>query len=471
MKAPRSLQGRIALWSGALFFLLYAAASLLVIAIDSRNHRAQMEVMLYSAAESLAGYYASSHRLDFPELRELETTPLPVWVRIVRDGRVVAETPGAPHLPVVARSPGEMGHVQTAENGNGTHLAVVPHDVWNEPGTIVEAIASQGTLDERHRDLLFALAVTGLLLVPLVALGGRMVAAQGLRPLDDLVVSIRQLHSERLRERLEAPGAVEEIAHLADEFNRLLDRLEESVESMRRFTADASHELRTPISILRTGLEVALRKERPAEEYRELMRENLAEIQRVQRIVEALLTLARTPDGERRQALRGPVDLASVVSGAVEAIRPLAEERRLRIVECLAPAATVHGDADLLRLMAMNLLDNAVKFTPEGRRVHVTVEDGPDGAVRLQVRDEGPGIALQDRPYVFDRFFRGQGRSAGSAAGGLGLSLVRWVAESHGGEARLVQNDIAGKAGATFEVVIPRPTAAPPPPAAEAARH
>jgi heavy metal sensor kinase len=471
MRASRSLQGRIALWSGGLFFLLYVAASLLVIAIDSRNHRSQMEVMLYSAAESLASYYASSHRLDFPELRELETAPFPVWMRIVRDGRIVAETPGTPHVPVMARSPGEMGRVQNAENGNGSRLAVVPHEVWNEPGTIVEAIASQETLSERYRDLLFALAVTGLLLVPLVALGGRMVAAQGLRPLADLVVSVRQLHSEHLRERLEAPGAVAEIAQLADEFNRLLDRLEESVDSMRRFTADASHELRTPISILRTGLEVALRKERAAEEYRELLRENLAEIQRVQRIVEALLTLARTPDGERRQALHGPVDLASVVSGAVEAIRPLAEERRLGIEERLAPAGitTVHGDADLLRLMAMNLLDNAVKFTPEGRRVHVTVEDGPNGGVRLEVRDEGPGIAPQDRPYVFDRFFRGQGRSAGSAAGGLGLSLVRWVAESHGGAARLVQNDSAGKAGATFEVVLPRPTAAPPPPAAEAA--
>jgi heavy metal sensor kinase len=465
MRAPRSLQGRIALWSGALFFLLYVAAGLLVIVIDSRNHRSQMEVMLYSAAEALASYYASSHRLDFPELRELETTPLPIWVRIIRDGRVMAETPGTPQLPVVARSPGEMGRVQDAENGNGAALAVVPHEVWNEPGTIVEAIASQETLAERDRDLLFALTVTGLLLVPLVALGGRMVAAQGLRPLDDLVVSIRQLHSEHLRERLEAPGAVEEITHLADEFNRLLDRLEESVESMRRFTADASHELRTPISILRTGLEVALRKERPAEEYRELMRENLAEIQRVQRIVEALLTLARTPDGEMRQSLRGPVDLASVVSGAVETIRPLAEERRIGIEVRLVPDATVHGDADLLRLMAMNLLDNAVKFTPAGRRVHVAVEDGPDGAVRLEVRDEGPGIAPQDRPYVFDRFFRGQGRSAGSAAGGLGLSLVRWVAESHGGEARLVGT---GK-GATFEVVLPRPTAAPPPPASEAA--
>jgi signal transduction histidine kinase len=118
----------------------------------------------------------------------------------------------------------------------------------------------------------------------------------------------------------------------------------------------------------------------------------------------------------------------------------------------LAPGTTVRGDADLLRLMAMNLLDNALKFTPEGRRVSVTVESSGEGA-RLEVEDEGAGVPPQDRPYVFDRFFRGQGvRNAGSAAGGLGLSLVRWVAESHGGAVRLVET---GGSGATFEVVLP----------------
>lgn len=452
LRAPRSLQGRIALWSAGLFLILYAAAGVLVLAIDSRNHRGQMEVMLYSEAESLASYYASTHRLDFPELVEMESNPVPVWMRIVRGGRVVAETPGTPRLPLVERPESAMGRLQILEIDGGETMAVIPHEVWNEPGTVVEAIASQAALDHRKRDLLFAFVLSGLLLFPLIAFGGRLVAAQSLRPLDRLVVSVRGLHSERLEQRLEAPGAVLEIAQLADEFNRLLDRLEESVEAMRRFTADASHELRTPISILRTGLEVALRKERPAEEYRELLRENLAEIQRIQRIVEALLTLARSPDGEARQAVRGPVDLSNVVSGAVEAIRPLAEERRVAIVTKLAPGTTVLGDADLLRLMTMNLLDNALKFTPEGRRVSVAVEPRSEG-VRMEVRDEGPGVPPQDRPYVFDRFFRGQGvRNAGSAAGGLGLSLVRWVAESHGGAVHLIET---GGPGAIFEVVLP----------------
>jgi len=408
--------------------------------------------MLYSQAEALASYYASTHRLDFPELLELEANPVPVWLRVVRNGRIVAQTPGAPRLPLLPPKASEMGRVRLLRNGGGERMAVVPHEVWNERGTRGEAIASEEALHHRYRDLLFSFVLAGLLLFPLIAFGGRLVAAQSLRPLDALVTSIRQLHSERLEERLEAPGAVLEIAQLADEFNRLLDRLEESVAAMRRFTADASHELRTPISILRTGLEVALRKERSGEEYRELLRENLVEIQRIQRIVEALLTLARSPDGEALQATRGPVDLSSVVAGVVEAVRPLAEERRIALEAQLAPGTTVRGDADLLRLMTMNLLDNAIKFTPAGKRVRISV-DPFEGGARLGVQDEGPGIAPQDQPHVFDRFFRGQGvRAAGSAAGGLGLSLVRWVAESHGGAVRLLDS---GGPGATFEVVFP----------------
>jgi two-component system OmpR family sensor kinase len=453
LRGPRSLQGRIAAWSGAVFFLLYATACGLVLAIDARNHRSQLQVLLYAQAESLATYYASSHSLDYPELRTLETgQAVPIWMRVIHDGRVIAATPGLPSLPVLARRPEQLGRLAILQDHH-PHLAVVPHEVWNQPGTVVEAIASLEGMEARQRDILFALGTTGLLLIPLAALGGRLLAAQALRPLEDLVASIRSLSSEALGQRLQAPGAVTEVAQLADEFNHLLDRLQESVETMRRFTADASHELRTPISILRTGMEVALRKDRSGEEYRELLEENLAEIERVQRIVEGLLTLARSPRGDTHEIPLHPVDFSSVVAAAAESIRPLAEERHIVLDLRIAPGVQVRGDVDHLRLMVLNLLDNAVKFTPVGRRVHVRLDKGVETVARFEVRDEGPGVAPQDRPYIFDRFYRGRGtRAVGSAAGGLGLSLVRWVAESHGGQARLVDADIPG---AVFEVVIP----------------
>jgi two-component system, OmpR family, sensor kinase len=452
MTAIGSLKGRIALGAGGLFFLLYAVASALVLIIDTRNTRGQLEVLLYAQAETLASYYASSHRLDYPELATVEKeTPFPVWMRVIRQGKVIAATPGLPDLGTVRRAKQDFGRLEILTSRNGRPLAVVAHEIWNEPGTEVEAISSFHLLTQRRRDLLFALGSASLLLIPLAALAGRLLAARALKPVDTLVESISALGFDRLDQRLAAPGAVTEIASLTDEFNRLLDRLQQSVEAMRRFTADASHELRTPISILRTGLEVTLRKERTGEEYRELLQENLEEIERVQRIVEALLTLAR--HGDAREIRHETVDFSSVVEAALVSIRPPASEKSLILETRTAPGVHLQGDPDQLRLMVLNLLDNAVKFTPPGRRIRTLLE-AQLGHARLEVHDEGPGVAAADRPYLFDRFYRSQTtRPNGSVTGGLGLSLARWVAERHGGEVRLLETD---EPGATFEVTLPR---------------
>jgi heavy metal sensor kinase len=454
MTSIGSLKGRITLGSGGLFFLLYAVASALVLIIDARNSRSQMEVLLYAQAESLASYYASSHRLDYPELTTVEKeTSFPVWLRIIRQGKVIAATPGLPSLPIKHREKNDYGRLEIWTPRHGRRMAVVSHEIWNEPGTEVEAFSSLHLLAQRERDLLFALGLASLFLLPLAALAGRLLGAQALKPVDALVESISSLDSDRLDQRLAAPGAVAEIARLTDEFNRLLGRLEESVEAMRRFTADASHELRTPISILRTGLEVTLRKDRTTAEYRQVMQENLEEIERVQRIVEALLTLARMHRGDSREVRRQTVDWTAVVEGALATIRPLAGERGLTLEGRIEPGLHVLGDADQLHLLVLNLLDNAVKFTPPGRRIRVVLEEQP-GHARLEVHDEGPGVAAEDRPFIFDRFYRARTtRATGSATGGLGLSVVRWVAERHGGEVRLLESE---GPGATFEVVLPR---------------
>jgi len=451
-----SLKGRIALGSGGLFFLLYTVAAALVLILDARTNRNQLEVLLYTHAKSLAGYYASTHRLDDPELAAVDKdTPFPVWLRVVRQGKALAWTPGLKDLGTGHREKRDAGHLEIWTPDHGRRLAMVSYGVWNEPGTEVEAFSSLHLLNQRERNLAYALVAAGLLLLPFAALAGRLLAARALAPVDALVASIRALGTDRLDQRLAAPGAVAEIVHLTDEFNRLLARLEESVDTMRRFTADASHELRTPISILRTGLEVTLRKDRTAEEYREVLLENLEEIERIQRIVEALLTLARTQPGDDREIRTESVDLSRLVTGALATIRPLSGERNLTLESAIAPDIHLQGDPDQLRLMVLNLLANAVKFTPSGGSIHLRLET-LDGKARLEIRDDGPGIAEEDRPFLFDRFYRSRTtratRATGSVSGGLGLSLVRWVAERHGGTARLI--DTGGR-GAGFEVVVP----------------
>ncbi|HEY7214385.1 MAG TPA: ATP-binding protein [Thermoanaerobaculia bacterium] len=447
MSRRRSFKNDLTLWSAGIFFVLYVAASCAILALEATHARQQLNSTLSNQAETLASYYAASNRMDYPELRLLEKElPITVWLRIVGHGRVLAATPNSPAFPAGA---GDGEELRLQEMAGMEPLAVVRHPVWTQPGLFVEAFASTAPLRQRLRNLAVILALAGLLLVPLAALGGRILAARALRPIKDMVASVRALDTSHLEERLAVPSA-RELADLGREFNDLLSRLEESVNRMRRFTADASHELRTPVSILRTGLEVALRRERSVEEYRELLRENLLEIDRIQRIVEGLLTLAReeAQGGARAPAL--PVDLAGVVESAMQTVSPLATQNAVVLTSHIERPVQVLGDSDRLRLAVLNLLDNAVKYTPPGRSVEIALERRQEEA-RLVVADQGKGVPAGERPFIFDRFFRGQG-ARGASSGGLGLSVVRWVVESHGGRVQLL--DAKGP-GATFEVRLP----------------
>ncbi|MCP3962641.1 MAG: hypothetical protein GY719_32785 [bacterium] len=437
--------------------LLYVAASLIILGFQTRHGREDLHVLLYSEAEGLAGYIASTDRLDYPELVAFEDeTPLPIWLRVFQGSRVIASTPEIPVVPVPPADV-EEGRLTMVETADGV-LASVQHQVWNRPGMRVEALARRELLDARRRNLLFTLLLTGLILLPLSAGAGRLLARYALRPVESLVVSIGAMDPRHLSGRLTASGSVREISDLAAEFNSLLERFETTVENMKRFTANASHELRTPIASLRTGIEVTLRRDRHPEEYRSLLTESLQEIDRMQRVVEGLMALAReTADVEPP---REPVDLGEVVRLSDRTMRPLAEEKQLRLITSAADALVVPGNADQLQLMLINLIDNAIRHSPGGSeiRVDATLQDGHG---RVMVSDEGPGIPPEDRPHIFDRHFQGGGRAGARRTGGIGLDLVRWVVEVHRGTIRLLDEV---ETGARFEILLPLagPKASPP---------
>lgn len=459
--SSRSLKASITLWCAGLFALLYLAAALLVLALDLSNSRRELHVLLYSQAEALASYHAATGRLDFPELVAVEQEPRPVWLRLLENDRVVAATPGFP-TDVPAAPPGaadeDEGELEVFEHATAGPLARVCHGVWRRPGVRVEAIGSADLLGRSLERLGTALGLAPFLLVPLAALGGRVLAARALRPVEKLLASIDGIDTRNLSTRLETPpGTAQEIAQLAHDFNRLLDRVENANLAMRHFTADASHELRTPIAILRTSIEVALRRPRPAEEYEQLAARCLQEISRIQRTVESLLILARDAPDTLFKPPETRVDWSALVSRTVATIEPMARERGVVLATRVAPGLEARGDADLLGLAVVNLLDNAIKYTPAGRSVDV--ELGRDGTKsRLVVTDEGPGVEPDDRLHVFDRFYRGQRPPVTGAhragGGGIGLAVVRWVLESHGGSARLLDR----AAGAAFELELPIPT-------------
>lgn len=454
----RSLKTSITLWCAGLFTLLYLAAMVLVLVLDLTNSRRELHVLLHSQAEALASYHAATEQLDFPELLAVEHEPRSVWLRLSRQGQTVAATPGFPaDLPPLLSCSDDDGAIEVFEHAASGPLARVCHGVWRHPGMVVEAISSAHLLGRSLARLGTALGLAPFLLVPLAALGGRVLAARALRPVEKLLASIDGIDTRSLKTRLETPpGTVQEIAQLAHDFNRLLDRVENANLAMRHFTADASHELRTPIAILRTSIEVALRRPRPLEEYQQLAARCLQEISRIERTVESLLILARDAPDAPFVPPDAPVDLSHLVLRTLDTVRPMANERGVELASRVAPGVAARGDEDLLGLAIVNLLDNAIKYTPAGKRVQLFLEQDETTA-RLVVEDEGPGVAPDDRLHLFDRFYRGQRGPAATnghrrgGGSGIGLAVVRWVLESHGGSARLLDGD----AGAAFELTVP----------------
>ncbi len=468
MRRPGSLLARLTWWFAASLLALYGISASLVYLYAAAQAHQYAVLTLKNEAETLASRLADSASLDAPELKAPERDPFPMWMRVRRNGHLLAETPGSPEIPLEALEPEERGEVVSVSVVTGAaSYMIVRHQVGGRRADLyVEAIGSLASLNHDRQRLGMGLLLVGLVVIPLAVLGGRGLARRALRPIQDLVVAITRIDPGRLRGRTQLPeGGVEEVAVLSRTFNALLGRLEESFERMRRFTADASHEIRNPLSVLRTGLEISLRRERSPREYQDLLRENLQEIERLQAVVEGLLLLARdSAESELLSIARLPVDLGEVVRATSAFFTAYAGESDIRIEAAVEPGLIVTGDAGLLRLVVFNLLDNALRHNPAGESVRVEARRRNGGAL-LVVADSGPGIAPEDRERVFERFYRG-GPTSSKGVGGIGLSVVRWVAEAHGGTVRLLDS----VRGAAFEVVLP-PSAPTPAPSASRPRE
>ncbi len=322
-------------------------------------------------------------------------------------------------------------------------------DVWLQDGA--DARAVRGAIARLRASLLLILP----LLLAGCALGGWWLAGRALVPIKELRARLDAIGPGDLSARLDRGRARDEIARLAGAINELLARVETAARRERRFIADAAHELRTPLAVLRTGLEVALGRERTAADYADALRAALDETIGLCAMAGDLLELARLDSAGLRSA--APVDLAALASEAMAALAPLAGGRRLSFSPPPAASAIVTGDREQLRRVIVNLLDNAVKFTTDDGAIAVAVASGGDRA-RLTVRDDGPGVSDAELPRIFDRFYRGRSRSAPGA--GLGLSLCREIAERHGGELAAENNP---EGGARFTLSLPLDRAAPQP--------
>jgi two-component system OmpR family sensor kinase len=287
-----------------------------------------------------------------------------------------------------------------------------------------------------------------------VGLTGVVLTRRALRPIDRIVNRAREIGEGSLGERLPRPGQQDEIGRLVDTLNEMLGRIEESFEVQRRFTADAAHELQSPLSRLRTELEVTLRRHRDTAEYEDTLRSCLDKVERLSILTKELLTLARLDAEQGRAAPTGAVPLGLLLEGVVGRLAAEADRRRVTIAihPSQALSLSVRCAEGLADLVFTNMLDNAVKFSPPGGQVTVdAAAEGP--AVVVAVSDAGPGIPADEIPRVFERFYRGRvARAKDSRGFGLGLAISRAVVKQHGGEMSV---ESAPDRGATFRVRLP----------------
>jgi heavy metal sensor kinase len=335
-------------------------------------------------------------------------------------------------------------------------------------GTLVRMVSRRHTLDGRPLLIRLAyseepvwtrfeeLSAASLLGLPIVlalaGLGGYLLARRALAPLEQMARRAEQITSERLDERLPTGEAGDELGQLARVFNNLLARLEQSFEQLRRFTSDASHELRTPLTSIRSVGEVALQKGGTPAQYRDTIGSMLEEVNRLTALVDSLLAISRADAGriQLQPTVFSAMDLAREAAGLFEV---LVEEKGQRITVEGDDGVSVTGDRVFLRQALVNIIHNAVKYSPVGGEIRVGVHCTTTGGVRLEVVDSGPGIAPEHSERIFDRFYRvDESRSREAGGAGLGLSIAQWAIREHGGDIRLLT---ARGQGCTFQIRLP----------------
>jgi heavy metal sensor kinase len=457
----RSIRVRLTLWYVLLLAIILAAFSAGIYLTLRQSLSSNLNDSLETRANVLAGVvrYEDGH----PTLegsvpageRELDEE----FVRVYgADGSVSFDSTAADAEPTgidaAAVQEALAGHssTRTVHIEDETLRARIEPIVENGDVTGVLVVGlTEDDMAETLRSLLAILAIAYPVTLVVASAGGMFLASRALSPIDRITRLARRISADDLSQRLDETLPDDEVGQLARTFNEMIARLDAAFQRQRQFTADASHEMRTPLTAIKGQIEVALSRPRDAEAYREVLRGANEEVDRLIRLVGSLLTLARADAGEIPLAAE-PVRLADLVNAAVEQVRPAAARKRIAIKVSAGPDTTVRADHDLLLQLLLNLLDNALKYTPDGGRV--TAGWDADGAsARVWVQDTGIGIDVSEQPRIFDRFYRvDKARSRAAGGSGLGLSISRWIAEAHKGA---VSVESSPGRGARFTVTLP----------------
>ena len=455
-RVPRraSLRLRLTALHVAAMLLVVALYATAVYTLEARNASRGLDDRLRSdfrwAADmaqtgrngSLSWFESDEWQEDSPWLNVLDT-----------DGEAIFRTALARRLPVPqsdALVGNPDGRIVAVPGGVAPFRILTGRATIGGRAVIIQVGRSEAPMRQALNELLLVLALGLPLSVTAAGLGGYWLARGALAPVDRMAERARAITAERLGERLPVDNPADELGRLATVFNATLGRLDASFGELRRFTANVSHELRTPLTAIRSVGEVALREPRAPAEYRAAIGSMLEDAGRLASLVDRLLTLSRADAGDVQVASE-PVDLAALARGVATDLGVLAEDRQQALTVRIEHPAQCVGDRIVLRQALINLVDNAIKYTPRGGRIGLCVA-AANGEATIDVSDTGCGIDPALRERVFDRFYRGPEGGAGEPGAGLGLAIAKWAVEANGGT---LTNEPAG-GGSLFRIRLPR---------------
>jgi heavy metal sensor kinase len=445
----RHIRGRLTLWYVAIFGLLFAAYICSACFLQYWQLKQQLYHAEVQDMETVQGllYFTAEGQLSLheeyfnrPESRRLLDRLLEVLDSnghvLFRNRKLDGNTLGSRLLSdegVNGFSP------RSLRLADGTRVFAISHvHVLQETPVLIRLAYSTEPLRFQTFQLLGLLAL--VLPIALIAAGfaGYRFAIKVLDPLEQMARLTERITARRLNERIPVKNADDELGHMALVLNGLLERLQESFEKLQRFTSDVSHELRTPLAAMRSVGEVGLQEEHDAEKYRDIVGSMLEEVAKLTAMIDTLLTIAHADSGAI-QLQQTTFALLDLVQEGVVVVGVLAEDKKQTLSVTGDQGALVHADRAFLRMALVNLLDNAVKYSPSGSSIHVSLhivrsDTGPVQFVELAIQDEGPGIPESAQQRVFDRFYRlDEARSRDSGGFGLGLPIAKWAVEAHGG--------------------------------------
>ncbi len=434
--------------------VLLAAGSYLVVRVElERQVGGRLEVRAAGLVNVIQDNRSSSSM--WHEIDDLADKQLLPYFHVSRNGEpfyVSRDWRRAGLDTVLTASTGDSLESWTTSEGRRYLLHTVT-DIHNRTRNSFDvAVAEEGEPILTLLRSLWILLLGALGLGLLLSLGGGwLLAGRVLSPVKDMAVVAEEITARSLSERLPVDNPSDEFGQLARIFNQVLDRLEASFRQLRHFTSDVSHALRTPLTVLRTTGEVRLQEGGEVAAYREAVGSMLEETDRLRELVDNLLALARAESGVE-QRLMQEFGLAGLAAEVAESLAVLAEEKEQELTVVTDADPMVTADRGMIHHAVINLLDNAIRHTPDGTRIRVVTRRSESGEAVLEVSDDGPGIPAAGQDRIFERFQQLEGEAPPGAGAGLGLAIARWVVHLNNG--RIEVESTPGE-GSTFRIVLP----------------